>query len=343
VIKPAEQSIRLADQADGAAQHLDVEELRDRLTEAFRACGIQEAWVPDDLLDVLERRLRENGGAVASLLDCDEIYRLLAESLTATGFADVAAAFLGQNWDAAADDEPPRRREWSADDIDNLLAEKAWAPTDGATRARLAQASVEALARLAISGGTDARLVAEIARNLLAAEPPAGAPSVPSSDCLQQQEDTTDGARLLGDRAQYIAADQWALSGSQQLQELLRLRILRPCPASDILPIAVVECNLARLYDLATPPRQEDELAALLKALCTEINSLLAQMHARMAQCWPELRPAGARILFNRYGAFLKLACPGRRRKELAALKTRLAALWAAHLEAPAVALCFSP
>ena len=348
MIKPAEQNIRLADQPDGATQLLDVEELRERLTEAFHACGIQEAWVPDDLLDVLERRLRENGGIVANLLNRNEIYNILTESLNATGFADVAAAFMEE--EAPEEDRTPVRKEWSPDELIDLLADAPWTPSDSGLRAHVSQATAEALARLAIPGGVSERLALEIARNLLAAETPSSVPSVssaPSSHGLQQptthETEPFSGTGLLESHTQYIAADQWALSCSPQLQELLRLRILRPCPASDILPVAVVECNLARIFDLTQPPRGQDELVALLEALCTEVKSLWAQMHARMAACWPTQRTAGSRLLFNRYDAFLKLACPSHRRKEIAALKTRLAALWTAQLEGPSVSLCFIP
>ncbi len=338
MIKSTEQNIRLADQADGATQHLDVEELRERLAEAFQTCGIRESWVPDDLLDVLERRLRENGGAAASLLDCNEIYRMLVESLNATGFADVANAFLKQE-ESPADDESAARRPWSQEDLRGLLAETPWAPMEDTARAQLAHAAAEALARLAIPGGTTAQLALEVARNLMAAEEAGGAMHGDSAAAVGME--AAGAPRPLGCRPRYIAADQWALTASAQLQELMRLRILRPCPASDILPVAVVECNLVRIFDLAQPPRQEDELVALLASLCNEVKSLLAQMHARMAQCWPAQQTAGSRLLFNRYGAFLKLACPSRRRKELSALKERLAALWAARLEGPSVSLCF--
>ncbi len=341
MIKPAEQNIRLADQADGATQLLDVEELRERLTEAFRACGIQEAWVPDDLLDVLERRLRENGGIVANLLNRNEIYNILTESLNATGFADVATAFMEE--EAPEEDKLPVRKEWSPDELVDLLADAPWAPLDGNSRAHVAQATAEALARLAIRGGTTSQLALEVARNLMAAEAaPDSSGSSFGSNAPEAAPDSS-GSRFASHNVQYIAADQWALSCSPQLQELLRLRILRPCPASDILPVAVVECNLVRIFDLAQPPRGQDELVALLEAFCAEVKSLWAQMHARMAACWPTQRTSGSRLLFNRYGAFLKLACPSHRRKEIAALKTRLAALWTAQLEGPSVSLCFLP
>ena len=355
VIKSTEQGIRLADGEGGEERRLDMETLREQLAEAFRECGIEDAWIPDNLLDVLEKRLREDEGEVAGQLESSDVYDMLAETLSSTGFGDVARTFSRLHGsDLPATSEPLRRREWSADELCELLAEEgpSWRPRDEEALKRLSAEAAKAIARLGMSGGVSSALALEVARNILAAKgetaaagtaraasaelaPPAPASSTPPPSLQSQVRP--------GFQTQYIAADQWALECSPQVQELMRLRIIRLCPASDILPVAAVECNLSRIFDLPEPPRHEEELLALVTQLCRTIRGLLEQMHRRMSQCWPSLgQPSSSRVRFNHYESFLRIACRSGRRRELSALRSHLAEVLTAQLPDDGLSLCYT-
>jgi len=356
VIKSTEQGIRLADGVGGEERHLDMETLRDQLSEAFRECGIEDAWIPDNLLDVLEKRLREDDGEIAGQLESTEVYEMLAESLSATGFADVAKAFsrLHGN-ELPATSEPLRRQSWSAEELCELLAAEgpSWRPRDEEALKSLSAETAEAIARMGMPGGVSSSLAMEVARNLLAAqgaESTSGEnredePSVASASAAPAEPRPASPAAGLrpGFRTQYIAADQWALECSPQVQELLRLRIIRLCPASDILPVAAVECNLSRLFDLPEPPKHEEELLALVTQLCSTIRGLLEQMHRRMSQCWPAINsPSSSCVRFNHYESFLRIACRSGRRRELTALRSHLAEVLTAQLPGDGLSLCYT-
>ena len=227
------ENLFIRDSATGALTTLDTERLCQRLCAAFAACGITEDWIAENLIAVLERRIRTCSKAGLEFSTTD-IERCLQTVLNDTGFRDVALVFT---WQSPNDSQAPQY-----------------------------------------------------------------------SPLMTFQPELLDCAQLppqLQLQTRYIKADAWQLSYDAATRRLIESQILRILPASDIIPIAVINCDLLRLL----PPDQtvlfELEFAMSLSNACSAARTLLRQMHRQLRTTWPEITRPGTHLRFINFREFL--------------------------------------
>lgn len=305
-----------AEEPDGVKAAVDSQALRVRLQAAFRQCSIDESWIADTMIDVLESKLQFSSeeGVVLSEKDAEAV---LVNALRDSGYSDVAGCFAQSpefREESAA--QPGKFRTWRQRELRAELQREFH--LDRASLAYLLKALPEAISALSFSEATPA-LIAELARHLLKFRPETTPAETPAASAVTQ----------------YISASQWRLKLPQESRALLSEGVLKLMPVSDILPIAVAECRLCRLYELPSPPQLELELIPRIYAISEQIFLTLSEMRRRMLELWPKITPPHAQVRFAEFEAFLNLAYPGRGRRrvrEREQLRLKVTALLKASL-----------
>ena len=219
-------NLLIRDSASGALASLDTMQWRRRLQAAFASCGLTEEWIADNLVEVLERRVRACSGMG---LECSttDIERCLQTVLNDTGFRDVALAFT---WNTPPPETPPA---------------------------------------LAAAGAFQPELL----------------------DCA-------DLPPQLQLRTRYIRASDWELECDDTSASLLQQRTLRLLPVSDIIPIAIVDCDLRRLLPPVGESLFELEFSVRLAQACGAARAILRQLYAQMRRTWPQIIHPGTHLRF---------------------------------------------
>jgi hypothetical protein len=193
------------------------------------------------------------------------------------------------------------QKSWLAESLTEILEERI---RSGHQRGELlAMPEIERLVSDVLCGSGLAD-VAEIFRNM------------PSS-FREREEDfrepaaSSSAVRLIEVPTRYIKSEEWLPDVPDESRILLERRLVRLMPASDLLPMATIECRPARLHDYNTPPDASGTLEEHLGALCRLTVPLLAAMKARIVREWPEARRPDAHIRFAGMPAFLQLSAHG--------------------------------
>jgi hypothetical protein len=106
-------------------------------------------------------------------------------------------------------------------------------------------------------------------------------------------------------QTRYIKAEDWQLDCDDTCRELLSAQILRVLPSSDIIPIAVINCDLLRLLPPERAALFELEFAVSLGRACAAARALLHQMHQQLRATWPEIIQPGTHLRFVNFKEFL--------------------------------------
>ncbi len=299
-------SVLVLEPSSGAMVPLDLDLLREELRESFRQCGFQEEWMGDSLLGVLREKVRENreDGLEMTRQDVEES---LLGALDATGFSDVAEAYRGRH---------PRLpgefsrclREWTAESLAAFLGRCPDVPSG-----MLPEILRQLPERLAGAGypRVSEALILEYARHLVHG--------------LRAQSGEPFPELTLCSRVRYIAADQWNLPLTDACLALQERRVIWLQPVSDILPVVVVQCRLARLLDFSEPPLDEASFQTRVSRLSPLLLECLVLMQGQVQRQWPEVAGAVRGVVrFVDFSALPPLLCASRRRKERRELSLRL-------------------
>lgn len=106
----------------------------------------------------------------------------------------------------------------------------------------------------------------------------------------------------------YISGDQWNLNLDDNDRNLITQRILIPQPVSDIIPMAVVQCRLPRIWDIQQPtPSTEAEFISLLPGIAMATQNMLTQMRRRINSEWNGIQQANSAVRFTDFSALAQL------------------------------------
>ncbi len=289
---------------DGQEQFLDTDDLCLRLAEAFRQCAIDEAWIAETIIDVLENKVQmANQSGV--LLQENEIQEILVSALKDSGYSDVASCFarsanapsapeVQENCGTATEQEQEPQddcQEWTTVELHDLLISKLQPSSDDLEYLLL---ELPAVLRLMALPAATPSLILELSAHLLRFRSVKSAASPLSLDA----------------KTQYISAEEWHLHLPPEAQQLLDRGVLKLMPVSDILPAAVVECNLSKLYSYPDAPQLELDLLTRLQNISTLLLGVLSAMGNQMAAMWPHINAPTAQVRFTNFEAFLQHAYP---------------------------------
>ena len=308
--------IPVVESAGGSLVSLDLDCLRGELKESFRRCGILEEWMGDSLLEVLGKKLRENREEGLEMTR-REVEEALLGALEATGFSDVAAVFRGRH-PRSSGGFPCQLQEWTRGGLESFLENCGEVPP---------KYCQEVLQRLpeGLSGAgyplVSEALVLEYARHLVH---------------LFRVREGLSPVLALGAKVRYISAGEWSLPLSVAAEELLGRRVLWLQPVSDILPVAVVQCRLARLTGQAGVVGEAAFLSSL-PGLVAVLQECLVLMRGQMVRLWPEVAGESRSVVrFVDFPELLPLLSASRGRRERKELGVRLeAALRESFRQAP--------
>ena len=300
-------ALLVLDPSSGSLVSLDWEGLRREVTAAFQRCAMQEDWVGDSLLQVLQERLQLGRSEGMEFTEQD-VRRMLVGVLDASGFTDVAREFIVHAPKAQVVEQvefPGQLRSWNQESLEDFLKHQPEIPESAVP------AILEALPQMLSGAGyplVSEALVREFSRHLVHLQnlPPDG------------------GALSVQSRVQYISSREWQLPLSEESQRLLDRRVLLLQPVSDILPVSIVQCRLARLFDFDDAPSGEAGLLSRLPSVASAVQECLVLMRGKMTQRWPELGDMSAVVRFVEFEALLQLLDVSRRRRERRELGARL-------------------
>ena len=309
MIFPSYGSIQVLEPASGALVGMDLDALLEELRCAFRRCAIQEEWLAENLLSVLRERLREDS-ADGVCSTSHEIRRMLVRVLYASGFSDVAQSFIeNAPREASADDAefPVDLRSWSRENLEAFLQNQPEIPPE---------AIPELLLRLPpmLSGtgfaGASETLVLELARHLVH---------------FSQHENLSPASVTVTAPIRYITRDDWSLPLDEAGHAMLAQGVVVLQPVSDILPVAVVQCHLMRLFDGAgDAPADASAFLARMESVSAFLLQCLVLMRGQMSSRWPDVQFSGAVVRMMGFSGILKIFTSARHRKERRALGQRL-------------------
>jgi len=304
-------SVQVLDPASGALVGLDLDALLEELRGAFRRCAIREEWMAENLLGVLRERLREDleDGVCAT---AEEVRRMLSDVLLASGFSDVSEEFLSGGGYREAVSSVPNEfsdglRSWTADTLEKFLRGQSDIP--GEMIPELLRRMSSMLSGAGISEVSES-LVLEIARHLVH---------------FLGGDDLASSTVAVTSPVRYITQCAWDLPVEISGQSLLSHRVVVLQPVSDIVPVAVVQCHLLRLFDeIEETPVSEAVFLSRMVGVSAFLQQCLVLMRGKMRSCWPDVQFSGAVVRMMGFSGALKILCSARRRKERRELGLRL-------------------
>jgi len=308
----------LVQQDDGSIQSFDVDELREKLSLAFRKNGISDAWLPEHFALMLEEKIRFDNAAGESLRAVD-LQSLLLNVLVATGYGGVAVDF-GQLIESAPSLVPGEMQSWKQEQLSEMLSRTL--PLTENQLQELCRESLKALAKLGFASAS-AAFMRELAVHLLHFRDAAEAPG--SAEVATRCRSTAG--------TEFIAAEAWEHLASAAGQLLLKRKVLRFLPLSDIFPTARLEVHLLALLPLSQDWQPEECLLPQLPGICQEILQLLAQMRQQIRQTWPRIENPGAHVIFPAYREFFQIHPRGWGKRRQGSLRRKVTGLLEEQLQ----------
>lgn len=111
-------------------------------------------------------------------------------------------------------------------------------------------------------------------------------------------------------RPRYIRAEEWRCTPNAAVSAALSERLLRLLPVSDIIPIAVLSCDLARLIPADALPLFELEFAICGYRMTRAARALFSGMLRQMRRTWPEITRPGLHLRFINYRLLQQQTAP---------------------------------
>ena len=84
-----------------AAFPFDIDKLHDQLSASFKANGVDNKWMADDILIALQKYMSQNSFAVRSDEDLDQLHAMVVKVLQDNGFMDTAEHFSNNMRDSS--------------------------------------------------------------------------------------------------------------------------------------------------------------------------------------------------------------------------------------------------
>jgi len=300
--------------SDGSNQSFDLDNLREKLTQAFRCNGIADKWLPEHFALMLEEKIRASNAAGDELC-ADELQILLSNVLVATGYGEVAVAF-GQLTDSGQSLVPGEMQPWEHDKLSEMLARTL--PLAKNQLQDLSRESLAALHKLGFVSASET-FMRELAVHILHFR---SLPADISKNYSPRHHQKTE----------FIAADAWEQLASKAGQLLLKRNIIRLLPLSDIFPTARLEIRLQALVPLSADWQPEECLLPQLPGICQEILLLLNRMRQYIRQTWPRIENPGAHVILPAYQEFFRKQLPGWKKRRQTTLRQKMTALLEANL-----------
>ncbi len=299
----------LVQDINGNNQSFDLDNLKEKLTQAFRYNGIADKWLPEHFALMLEEKIRTSNAAGDELCSAD-LQILLSNVLVATGYGEVAVA-LGQLTDFGQSLVPGEMQSWRHDTLSEMLARTL--PLAENQLHDLSRESLAALHKLGFVSASEA-FVRELAVHILHFRSQSADPSKADSQHPHLQ-------------TEFIAADAWEHLASETGQLLLKRNVIRLLPLSDIFPTARLEMRLHALVPLSADWQPEECLLPQLPGICQEMLQLLLRMREHIRQTWPRIENPGAHVIFPAYQDFFRQQLPGWKKRRQTILRQKVTAL----------------
>lgn len=302
--------IQVLDPSSGALVGMDLDDLLEELRSAFRGCAIHEEWMAENLLGVLRERLRQDGEEGVCVTSQD-VRRMLIGVLRASGFSDVAEEFVSLAPKASSSPESEEfsneLRAWTAESLEAFLRSQPEIPSEQIPE--LLRRLPSMLSGAGFSEASES-LVLEISRHLVH---------------FQSGDGLSASSVEMNSPVRYITQDSWNLPVDGAGRELLDRHIVVLQPVSDILPVAVVQCHLLRLFDaVEESPMDEGGFLGRMVGVSAFLQQCLVLMRGQMAKQWPDVQFSGAVVRMMGFSGVLKILSSAHRRKERRELSLRL-------------------
>ncbi|NLZ63427.1 MAG: hypothetical protein GX902_06415 [Lentisphaerae bacterium] len=305
----------LVQDRDGSMRSFDLDELREKLAQAFRSNGISDQWLPEHFALMLEEKIR-SGNAAGESLDSDALQTLLANVLVATGYGEVAVAF-GQLTDSEQSLVPGEMQPWEHAKLTAMLARTL--PLAENQLQDLSRESLTALKKLGFVCASEA-FMRELAVHILHFRRSPG--NAPAGKKPRRPAGT-----------EFISADAWTHLASETSQLLIKRNVLRLLPLSDIFPTARLEMHLQALRPVSQDWQPEECLLPQLPEICREILLLLQRMREHIRQTWPRIENPGAHVIFPAYRDFFQQQLPGWTKRRQTTLRQKVTLLLEEQLQ----------
>lgn len=171
---------------------------------------------------------------------------------------------------------------WMVDCILQALPEKLHACQDAGTR--LTKEDV----RMILASALDASGFADVSRAFLEKSSCTEASGTAAESIAGPNEQLPAWSpQSLTSTVRYISSDKWNLDLSADARQLLSERIIVLQSVSDILPLAVVQCRLGRMWDLPKRmPLDEADFISRLPEITTIVTECISQMRLRIDSEW---------------------------------------------------------
>ena len=290
--------------ASGTEQSYDLDALRDRLSIAFQQQGIQETWLPENLVLTIEEKIRSSNEGGSRLTE-EAIEQILVNVLIATGYREVATEYLRLNLREIVL-LPQGMRSWDVEAVQQMLSSSL--PLSYRQLEEVSRDCLKALHRLGFSEVSEAFL-RELAIHVLHYRK--------NPELIAQQ-------RPAARKTQFIPAEAWLEVASDQARELIEQQILLPLPLSDIFPAARVEFRLHAFALWKGDLSPELTLLPALPEISHEVLVLLKRMREYIMQNWPRISNPSAHLILPDFQQFFLQEIPDLKKRQRLVLRDRV-------------------
>lgn len=192
---------------------------------------------------------------------------------------------------------------WMVDCILQVLPEKLRASRDAGKH--LTKSDV----RMLLASALEASGFPDVSRCFIAKDANASKVMAEENHCVKKATSTLAWTpQSLTSSVRYIPSDQWCLVLTETMRRFLSNRVIVLQSVSDVLPLAVVQCRLGRLWDIpGETPLDEDDFISSLATISSAVVECLSQMRNRIEREWSGIQQGTPAVRFVDFGMLTQL------------------------------------